>query len=156
MNAKWFYFTFLFTGYIYLDLTLHWLGDFKGWVPPEIELRTSFLEYAFINSDIKINIFIVKKKFRNGIRKVNYLPFQKWTDPFSERKVFICNMIHFKSSNKPALLLMKYHISLPKRLVPMLIWNESCCKWKHLFPKMDQSILGVPSLGRGGGLSKGS
>ena len=49
-------------------------------------------------------------------------------------------MIRFRSAMKPNFLVMKYHISMPKRLVSLAIWNESYCKWKHFVPKTDCSI----------------
>ena len=44
--------------------------------------------------------------------KGNYLPFLKWNDEFEKRKVFISNMIRFRSAMKPNFLVMKNHISL--------------------------------------------
>ena len=71
------------------------------------------------------------------------MPFLKWNDPFCKQKVFICNMIRFRSAMKPTIMAIKHHISFQKRLVSLPIWKESYCKWKLSVSKTDRSISGI-------------
>ena len=95
------------------------------------------ITFIYIKDQI---ILLLRYKSSIARKKSWNVPFWERNNPFWERKVFIYDMIRFWLAMKPTIFEMKYDNPLPKRLVSLLIWNESYCKWKLFVPKTDHDI----------------